>query len=375
MAECPLMARRLAPFIAILGLAAATVAAQSPSAGTGTIFVGSYSGHLTAVDEATGTFTKIALKTGPPFVVRLAPDRTRFYVQSANQERFEVVDVASRKSVDSFTLSDQRRHVRAVAFEVDPQHKTMVIVARTATKQIDRWEIGPPEFILYDLAAHTVSRTFPWRIDPEPAQYGVALRFSPDGKLLYVFGNEVTIFDAATMEQVDSWDLSLPVDSTMSRFDAGPQDDSADRPGFVTALFTAQDKVMKRKALALGQIDLTARTVEVFPLGPVPVADSMSFTVAPGRKRANVLLAEIGRHRLMSIDMDTHQVTSRVDVPSRTRMQMRTSSTGLLYLYEAGRTIEVYSADASTRLRTIELDSDMMYATFVIVPGTAAAPR
>ena len=68
----------------------------------------------------------------------------------------------------------------------------------------------------------------------------------------------------------------------------------------------------------------------------------MSFTVAPGRKRANVLLAEIGRHRLMSIDIEARRVTSRVDVPSRTRMQMRTSSTGLLYLYEAGRTIEVF---------------------------------
>ena len=49
------------------------------------------------------------------------------------------------------------------------------------------------------------------------------------------------------------------------------------------------------------------------------------------------------------------------------------SSGGLLYLYEAGRTIEVYSADASTRLRTIELDSDMMYATFVIIPAAATA--
>ena len=102
-------------------------------------------------------------------MVRLAPDRTRFYVQSANQERFEVVDVASRKSVDSFTLSDQRRHVRAVAFEVDPQHKTMVLVARTATKQIDRWEIGAPEFIVYDLAAHKVIAHRPVAARPEPS--------------------------------------------------------------------------------------------------------------------------------------------------------------------------------------------------------------
>ena len=52
---------------------------------------------------------------------------------------------------------------------------------------------------------------------------------------------------------------------------------------------------------------------------------------------------------------------------------MRSSSSGLTYLYEAGRTIEVYSADASTRLRTIVLDSDMMYGTFTIVPASSPA--
>ena len=375
MAQSRAMPRRLAPLLALLGLIAVPLAAQSPAAGNGTIFVGSYSGHLTAVDETTETFTKIPLTTGPPFVVRLSPDKTRFYVQSANQERFEVVDVRSRKSVDTFTLSDQRKHVRALAFEVDPQHRTMVIVARTATKQVDRWEITAPEFILYDLAQHKVTRSVPWTIDPEPGYYGTALRFSPDGKLLYVFGNEVTIFDTATMTQVESWDLALPIDASMSRFDAGPQDVSADRPGFVTALFTTQDKVMKRKTLSIGQIDLAARTVDVFPLGPVPDVDGMSFTVAPNRKRANVLLAEIGRHRLMTIDMDARRVTNQVEVPTRTRMQMRSSSNGLLYIYEAGRTIEIYAADGSKRLRTIELDSDMMYGTFVIVPPATAPAR
>ena len=367
------MSCRLFVLVVALGLAGASIGAQTPAAGSGTIFVGSYSGHLTAVDETTAAFTKIPLVTGPPFVTRLSYDKTRFYVQSANQERFEVVDVRARKSVDSFTLSDGRRHVRALAFEVDPQHRTMVLVARTSTKLIDRWEIGVPEFVLYDLATHKVTRTVPCTLDPEPSYYSLAMRFSPDGKLLYVFGNEVSIFDTATMEKVDSWDLSLPTDTSLNRVDAGPQDDSADRPGFVTGLFSTQDAVMKRKTLAVGFVDLAAKTVDVRPLGPVPEADGMSFTVAPGRKRANVLLAEIGRHRLMSIDLETGRVVSRADVPSRTRMQMRTSANGLLYLYEAGRTIEIFSADASTRLRTIELDSDMMYGTFTIVPAAAPA--
>lgn len=338
------MTRRLAPLFAVVALAAAHPAAQSPSpsAGTGTIFVGSYSGHLTAVDEATEKATKIPLKTGAPFVVRLSPNRSRFYVQSANQEKFEVVDVRSRQSVDTFTLSDARRHVRALAFEVDPQHRTMVIVARTATKLIDRWEIGPPEFILYDLAAHKVTRTVPWQIDPEPSYYSIALRFSPDGKLLYVFGDEVTILDAATMEQVDTWDLSLPAESAMGRYDPGPWDDSADPQGSVTSLFTRRDAVMNRRLLVVGQINLAARTVDTFEIGPVPKADGLAFTVAPDHRRANILAAAIGHHELWTIDLVERRVTNRAEVPTRTRMQMRSSSTGLLYLYEAGRTIEVY---------------------------------
>lgn len=352
-----------------------SAAAPTPSAGTGTIYVGSYSGHITAVDEATGTFSKIPLKTGAPYVVRLSPDRSRFYVQSANQEKFEVVDARKRVSIDSFTLSDARRHVRPVAFEADPQHRTLVMVARTATKLADRWEIGPMEFVLYDLAEHKVLRTVPWTIDPEPSYYSVALRFSPDGTLLYVFGDQISIYDVATMTVVDTWDLSLPVEPALGRFDPGPWDDSADPQGRVTGLFTVNDTLMQRKSLAVAQIDLAKKSVDVFPVGPVPKADGLSFTVAPDHEHASILVAQIGRHQLWTVDLRARRITRQIDVPTRTRMQMRMSSGGLMYLYEAGRTIEVFSADASTKLRTIELDSDMMYATFVIVPGTPAGSR
>ena len=108
-----------------------------------------------------------------------------------------------------------------MAFEADPQHKTMVLVARTATKLIDRWEIAAPEFIQYDLTAHKVLRTVPWSADFEPSYYGLAIRFSPDGKLFYVFGHQILIYDTATLQQVDSWDLSVPTES--GRRPAGPR--------------------------------------------------------------------------------------------------------------------------------------------------------
>jgi hypothetical protein len=360
--------------LTVAALIGGPAAAQSPAAGTGTIFMGSYTGHITAVEEATERITKIPLQTGAPFVVRLSPDKTRFYVQSANQEHFEVVDVRRRQSLDRFTLGDARRHVRALAFEADPQHRTMVLIARTATKLIDRWEIGTPEIIQYDLAGHKVLRTIPWSADFEPSYYSLALRFSPDGKLLYVFGHRILIFDTETLQQVDSWDLSVPNESGLGRLDPGSFDESTDRPGFVTGLFTLRDAIQKRNLLVIGQIDLVAKTVETFPLGPAPVGGGISFTIAPDRSRGHVLHEQIGRHELWTIDMTARRVVNRVTVPSRPRMQVRASSSGqLLYFYEAGRLIELYSADATKRLRTITLDSDMMYGTFVILPAQAAA--
>jgi hypothetical protein len=71
--------------------------------------------------------------------------------------------------------------------------------------------------------------------------------------------------------------------------------------------------------------------------------------------------------------MTTHRVVNRVPVPSRPRMQIRASSSGqLLYFYEAGRLIDIYTADALKKLRTITLDADMMYGTFVIVSAADA---
>jgi hypothetical protein len=367
------MSARRALSLVLIVVAVLTARAQGPAAGNGTIFMGSYSGHITAVEEATEKVSKIPLKTGGPFVVRLSPDRTRFYVQSANQESFEIVDVKKRQSLDSFTLSDARKHVRPFTFEADPQHKTIMFVARTSTRLIDRWEIGNPEFIQYDLAEHKVTRTIPWAADFEPSYYSTAMRYSPDGKLLYVFGHQILIFDTETMKQVDSWDLSVPVESGMGRLDPSALDESTDKPGFLTGVFVMRDAVQHRSLLVVGQVNLMAKTVETYPLGPAPVGGDLSFTISPDRKLAHVLHEQIGRHELWTIDMASHRVVSRTPVPSRPRMQIRASSSGqLLYFYEAGRLIEVYTADASKKLRTLALDSDMMYGTFVIMSAADA---
>src|SRR5438309_8987090 len=146
----------------------------------------------------------------------------------------------------------------------------MVLVARTVTKLSDRFDIGSPVFIQYDLKDHKIVRTVPWSADPEPQYYYVALRFSPDGKLLYVFSNEILIYDAATLQKVASWDLSLPNEPSLGRFDLGSLDETNDEPGYFTALFTMEDPVQRRRLLIIGRVTPAQKTIACSPTGSPP---------------------------------------------------------------------------------------------------------
>jgi hypothetical protein len=354
-------------------MAAGPVPPPKLTGGTGTIYLGSYAKKLVAIDEATEKLTaEIPLKTGLPWSARLSRDGTRFFVQSADQEHFEVVDVASRQTLDTFTLSEGNKHVRVLAFDVDPEHRVMVLVTRTATKLSDRFEIGTPAFVQYDLKEHKIIRTVPWATDPEPAYYYLSLRYSPDGKLLYVFSNEVLIYDATNLRQVDSWNLSLPNEPGLGRLNLGSMDDINDEPGYFTALFGMDDPVQKRRLLVVGRVNLGEKRIDFFPIGPAPERGEVSFALAPDRKHGYVMVEEIRHHELWTIDMAGRRLENQVQFDGRPRMALRTSSNGkIIYLYEAGNTIDLYEAAGFKYLRTITLEADMMYGTFHVVPSRA----
>ena len=366
--------------IAVVAAAPTTTGAPATpgiTGGTGTIYLASYAKQLVAVDEATEkVVAEIPLKNGLAWSMRISPDASRFYVQSADQEHFEVVDIAARRTIDTFAVGgpDPNVHVRALAYAVDPQHRFMVLVARTARKLVDRFEIGGPTFIQYDLHEHTIVRSVPWPTDPEPRYYGLNLRFSPDGRLLYVFADKIYIYDAASIRQVDSWDLSLPNESGLGRLDLGSLDDTNDAPGFFTALFTTTDPIQHRRQLVVGRVDLAQKQIDMFPVGPVPDYRELSFALGADRKFGYVLLEDIQRFEFWTLDLAGKRLQNRVPFESRPRMALRSSSNGkIVYIFEAGNTIDLYEVPGFTRLRTITLGGDMMYNTFHVVPPRAAA--
>ena len=374
-----------------LGLAIVLAVGCSPfltgaaglTGGTGTIYLGSYAKRIVVIDEATERVTsQIPLATGIPWNVHRSQDATRFYIENADQEHLEVVDIASRKSIDSFTLSEGNKKVRVLDFEADPQHRVMTLVTRTTTKLVDRFEIGAPTLVQYDLRDHKVIRALPWATDPEPGYFSLVLRYSPDGKLLYVFSDKVLILDATSLQQVATWDLSLPNEPALGRFDPGSLDDTNDDPNWFSALFTMNDPVQHRPLLVVGRVNLDQRQLDFFPLGPAAQQGQLSFVLGGDRRHAYALLQSIGHAEVWTIDLAGKRRQSRVEFNGRPRMAIRSSSNGkIIYLHQAGNTIDLYDADGFKYLRTITLDGDMPYSTFYVLPPRpapglpAGAPR
>jgi len=219
------------------------------------------------------------------------------------------------------------------------------------------------------LKDHKIIRTLPWSTDPEPGYFSL-MRYSPDGKSLYVFSEELLILDATSLEQRATWDLSLSNEPALGRFDLGSLDDTNDDPAWFSALFTMKDPVEKRPMLVVGRVNLDQRSVDFFPLGPAGEPQGqLSFVLSGDRQHAYALLQRIGHHELWTIDLAGKRRQSKVEFNGRPRMAIRTSSNGkIIYLHQAGNTIDLYEADGFKYLRTITLDGDMPYDTFHVVP-------
>ena len=368
------MRRRLLTLIAGVVVAAGiggTVAAQKParfgvgmSGGDHLMYIGTYSGNIQIFDERTETMVgEIKLKTGIPRSLTLSQSRQKFYVLDSTLEKIEIVDIASRQSLSTFTLSEGNKQVRIRGLQVDPLERFLILLTRPATKLIDRWEIGDIAIQFYDLAENKITRNIPW---PRGEQREfINIRFSPDGKLLYFFGgDDVLILETTNFTEVDTWALSRPLEPGLGRVNFGSVDDFNEDPGFFTGLFTVQDPVHNRRIMGIGRVNLVAKSVEFTPIGP---AEGISFAMSRDRKRGYGLMQQIGRYEFWAFDVEQRRLLNRTPFEGRPRMALRVSSNGrLLYVYQAGATIDVYDAVSYKKLRTIEMTSDQTTSLFIL---------
>jgi hypothetical protein len=331
--------------------------------GNALMYIGTYGGNIQIFDEATEKLVdEIKLQTGIPRSLTLSLDRKRFYVLDSTLEKVEIVDIASRKSLDTFTLSSGSTKTRIRSMQVDPLQRFMILLTRSATKKSDRWEISDVALQLYDLQQKKITRDIPW--PGGEARENVNIRFSPDGKLIYFFGDDVLIVETEKFTEVETWQLSRPIEQGLGRVNFGAVDDFYDDPGFFTGLFSMQDPVQNRRIMGIGRVDLMGKSVEFHPIGP---SEGVGFAMAPDRKRGYGLFQQIGRYEFWAFDLEQKRLLNRTEFPGRPRMSLRVSSNGrLLYVFTAGATIDVYEAATYRHLRTIEMNADQTTNLYIL---------
>lgn len=370
----------LAALLMVVGAAPtqrATGASSKLTGGNGTLYIGGWPNRIFIIDEATekvtGTIevtTAGPPKGGPPRSMVLSKNKKRFYLTNSLEE-VEILDIATRKSIDHFSMSEgrnKRTYIRGMV--PDPLDRFLVLVLKVVEKKIDRYEVAAPKLVVYDLKEHKIARTVPWPNNEE--RENVNVMFSPDGKLLYFFADEVLIYDTTDFKQVDTWDLARPIEEGFGRFDFGPRDTTYEEPGFYSGIFTVRDPALNRDIMGVGRVNLTAKSFEWWPVGPamqLPVgARPVGFSLAPDRKRAYGLLQEIGRYEFWTFDLERHNVL-KTQFEGRPRMALRPSTNGkLLYIYQAGNTIDLYDASNYKHLRTMTLDADET-TDLIVVPA------
>lgn len=339
------------------------------AAPNGTIYMGTYANKILVIDEATLTVRdSIPISIGIPADLTLSASKTHFYVGNPRADWVEIVDIATRKTTGKFSLNSPNTTVQIDGMNVDPQERFAILLVKSFTKLADRYEISKPTLLRYDLAKRAVTDTIAWPKDEE--RDFAQILFSPSGDLMYFFtSDDVLIYDAVTLKQVDRWDLSQSFyEEGMGRINAGFFQDPYDEPGFYTGLFRTSDPVNHRLLMGVARVDLVKRSVDFYTLGP---SVGTSFRLTPDRKRAYGIHSEVGNYQFWTFDLENRRVVGKTEFQGRSRMGLTVSSNGAyLYVHVAGNTIDVYDATTFKKLRTASFDADMTSMT--LIPAKAA---
>jgi hypothetical protein len=342
-------------------------AAHAQGGGTGTLYVGTYAKTILVIDEATMRIRDtIRVNVGIPMGMQLSADKKRFYVTDPGQEHVEILDIATGRSLKRFSLSQGTTKVRMWGVNIDPLERYAVLLIKTYTRRPDRYVVGKPTLVRYDLAKGEVTDTIPWPRGEE--REGAQIIFSPNGEFLYFFTqDDVLVYDAATLKQVDRWELSRTLtEEGMGRLSFGFPNDPYEEPGFYTGLFRVTDPVNRRTLMGVARMNLMERRVEYFyTFGP---SQPVSFRLAPGKTRAFGLVQQVGNYQFWTFDLAQRRVVSRVEFAGRPRMGLQVSSNGSqLYIGVAGATIDRYDARTFQHLGTLVMPADM--SGWVLIPA------
>lgn len=369
---------RLYRLVTLLAVFVLLAFAQKPAPKTAPgamIYAGALPGRILVIDEAQEKVVdQIPLHTGVPSDLALSFDRKKLYVHTRRLNGFEVVDLASRKVINHFVLNEGNRTLRFRGLAVDPQDRFLYSAFTMVVKQADRFEFEKPKFAVIDLAQKKITKTVDFPKE-EDTPFGLRgdYRVSPDGKFLYVFGDNVQVFDTSDFKLVEKIELSKPLllYPGMEAIRLGLRDDPHDEPGVVTSVFSTTDPIVHRSIFGIGRVDLAKRTFDFTPVGP-SAPGMMGLRLSPDRKTGyTVAFSGSGgdrRSEFWVFDMATRRVVNKVEFGGPINFGFSVSGSGKqIYVFGSAPTIEVYDTTTLKLRKVIEVNADLT-AGMVIVP-------
>jgi DNA-binding beta-propeller fold protein YncE len=348
--------------------------------GDGLMYIGTLDHKLLVIDEDKEEVVGEIPLAGVPRATALTPDQKKLIVVSTKMG-IEVVDLATRKVTSSFSLADPKSRPDLMALvpdrispghfdwslfsglAVSPDGRYLYTTLKVVVKEIDQYRIEPSKFVTIDLEDMKIVKAFEF---PKDLNKGFGFlssyKVSPDGKLLYVFDNDVRIFDLATFTQIDRITLSKPPYPGAAPYRLTVTDDPYDDPSKVTSVFTSVDPIVHKGTLGLASFDLRTREVDYKVIGPsLPM---FGFLLTPDRKLGySVMFQGAGGNRRTEWwvwDVKNQQVLKKQEFESRPTFEFGISSDGKkLYIYGSGSTLEIVDAGTLQSKKVMYLNKDL----------------
>ena len=355
------------PFrLAGLLLAAAPVAASAAP-----IVMGTYPDKLFVVEETTGKIAEhIKLDTGLPTSLRLSNDHKRIYVTTITTGGIEVLDPATRKVLNKFSLHTPPTKSRFTGGVPDPTGKYFYTIMMTIDKAVDRYKVSKWQYATIDLALKKVVKTVDLPDEDNTLNAARAnMMISPDGKLLYLFRDKIIVLNTADFKVVDRIDMAKPEGAGLENTSFGGGVELLRNNDEYVSLFTAADPYIHNKIFGIGRFKLASKTFDFTPIGPAPY-QMAGLQITPDGKDGYTVTTQgtTGNKRceFWHFDLGANKVVDKAEFPCRSRFQFGMSSDGKkLYIYGASYDIEVYDAKTLKWDKTWNLDADATMAGLV----------
>jgi WD40 repeat protein len=358
-----------------VSLAASTKSAANPHL----MYLGVWPHTVLVMDSTEGKILdKINLPTDIARVLVLSPDETMLYGSTVRDNCIVSINLSARKVTDSFPLNSADTDYRLSGLAIDPTGKELYSIATPIVKKIDHYEIQDPKFVRIDLAARKITQMVPFPKDESvPNAYRRSMKVSPDGKLLYIFGQNIQVFNTSDFKPVKTIELSKPTDPSTDQLSLSPTNDPNEPAGKLTGIFETSDPYVHRRIFGIADVDLSTMSFELTPVGPAD-ANMQPMMLTPDRK-LGYTVAVYGTHgdrvtEFWVFDMATKKVINRRQFLGRTRLNFGMTADGTkLMIYNAGFQIELYDAKTLELVKTIDLEGDTTSNLIVMPLGKSSS--